>query len=396
MIVAIALQAAAIFPLLAQLRRRPRADGREQRVAVDALPENLAVWRWSAVSNEIRATEQFRQIVGLASGVTLTADAVLARIHPDDRASFEALFADRNGGELPEFSFRVLMADDEPRWIVGRVRVWRDANGRPVRANGVIVDATERKRSEREIEHHRQQLAHLERVAILGELSNALAHELNQPLSSILSNAQAAQNFLAQDPVDLDEVRAIVADIANVDRRAAEVIRRLRDMLRRGNAQMQELDLAQVTHDVVALAHSDLVGKHVKVNLHFERALPLVYGDRVQIQQVLLNLLLNAADAMSETPEIVRMIDLEAANEADLVHLKVIDRGRGIPVEQLDDVFEPFYTTKSHGLGLGLAISRSIITAHGGRLWATNNDGVGACFHLALHTSRPDRYRVRL
>lgn len=378
------------------MRHEDAGDDGEQRVAVDALPENLAVWRWDAASKEISATEQFRQILGLSPNIPLTAGAILQRIHPDDRAGFETLFADRTGGDVPQFSFRVSMSGDDLRWIVGRAHVWREADGTPMRASGVIVDATERKRSELEIERHRQQLVHLERVAILGELSNALAHELNQPLSSILSNAQAAQNFLAQDPVDLDEVRAIVADIANVDRRAAEVIRRLRDMLRRGNAQMQELDLAQITRDVVSLAHSDLVGKHVKVSFHFEHALSPVYGDRVQIQQVLLNLLLNAADAMSETPEIVRMIDLAAANEADLVHLRVSDRGRGIPAEQLDCVFEPFYTTKSHGLGLGLAISRSIIVAHGGRLWATNNEGIGACFHLALRASMPGRLVQRL
>jgi len=389
MLAAVLLPAAAAVPFLAQALRRTRngAHDGEAPIAVDALPDNLAVWQWDAASRDFRATQLFGQLFGLRPDEPLPTDAVLERIHPDDRPGFERLFATHDGAGVLDFSFRVLVPEEEPRWIVGKAHIWRDTHGRPARASGVIVDATERKRAESEVEHHRQQLAHLARVAILGELSSALAHELNQPLSSILSNAQAAQNFLAKDPVDLQEVRAIVEDIANDDRRAAEVIRRLRDMLRRGNTQMQQLELAEVALDVIALLQSDLVRKHVKVSLKLDPKLAPVCGDRVQLQQVLLNLFLNAADAMSETKESERVIELAASNDDDHVHLRVIDRGRGIPPEKLEAVFESFYTTKSHGLGLGLAISRSIVAAHQGQLWATNNDRGGACFHLTLPTA---------
>jgi two-component system sensor kinase FixL len=234
------------------------------------------------------------------------------------------------------------------------------------------------------MQRNRQQLAHLSRVSTVGQLSTTLAHELNQPLSSILSNAEAALRILAQESIDLDEVRAIVADIVREDLRAVEMIRRLRDMLRPRQSQVQQLDLAQLAREVLALVRGELIAKHVKAIIRLPQTLPLVSGDRVQIQQVLLNLLLNAAEAMEGIDAHERVIEVTADSEAGAVHLQVIDRGSGIPEGRLHQVFEAFFTTKSGGMGLGLAISRSIVSAHGGRLWASNNAGPGASFHLTL------------
>ncbi len=386
------LQSAMIIALARHKLRRSSPEvsfkDNEEGIALATLPENIALWRWSSSPEQFWATERFRAIIGLPATAPLSKEAVRQCIHSHDRSSFDHLFGHathrRASGEILDSSFRVITSSGEVRWIVSKARIWRSSSGQVMRASGVVVDITDRKRTEAERERQQQQLNHLTRVAILGQLSGALAHELNQPLTSILSNAQTAQHFLSQDPVDLGEVRAIVQDIVNDDKRAGEVIRRLRAMLRRGGTQIQQLDLVQLVHEVLALVHSDLLARKVNVSLRISQELPAVSGDRVQIQQVFLNLLLNASEAMSGNPAHDRLIEIIAAREGATVHIKVIDRGVGISEAEFESVFDAFYTTKTDGLGLGLAISRSIISAHGGRLWATGNEGRGSCFHFTL------------
>ncbi|HEX6901359.1 MAG TPA: MASE1 domain-containing protein [Thermoanaerobaculia bacterium] len=243
----------------------------------------------------------------------------------------------------------------------------------------------QRRRVEQEARAQRQELAHLTRVAMLGELSGALAHELNQPLTAILSNAQAGQRLLAREPVDLEEIREILRDIAADDRRAGEIIHRLRAMLKKGDAKPAPLDLNELARKTLGLAHSDLITRNVAVTLELSPGLPLVYGDSVQIQQVLLNLIFNACEAMSANQAGERcLVVMSAPAGKDGVRMSVADHGTGIPPEAIEKVFEPFFTTKEQGLGLGLPICRSLVEAHGGRLWASNNDGGGATFHLTL------------
>ena len=247
------------------------------------------------------------------------------------------------------------------------------------------ADVTSRKQAELEAQVQRRELAHLTRVAMLGQLSGALAHELNQPLTAILSNAQAAIRLLAREPVDLAEVRDIVRDIADDDRRAGQVIQRLRAMLKKGEAKMQPLDLNELVGEVLALAHSDLITRNILVTTRLAPALPAACGDRVQLQQVLLNLLLNGCEAMSATPTGERRLLMVTGRDgSDGLQVLVSDRGPGITADAMERVFEPFYTTKEHGLGLGLPISRSLVEALGGRLWASNNEDLGATFHLTL------------
>lgn len=401
-ITAALLQGASVTMLIMQLLQRRRLEESlkksEEHIALATLPRNLGVWRWDAAIGEFWATEHFRNILGLSGSQILTRRAVLGRIHPEDRAGLGQLYARASSKEVVESDFRILTPGGEVRWIVSRTRSSHDGNGRLLHASGVILDVTDRQRAQAESDHQREQLAHLTRVAILGELSGTLAHELNQPLTSILSNAQAAQHFLETDPVDLTEVREILQDIVNDDKRAGEVIRRLRDMLRRGETRMQQLDLSQLTREALALAHSDLIVRHVEVNARVGPGLPAVPGDYVQIQQVVLNLLLNASEAMAGNAAHDRVIEIAAAHEGRIVHVMVMDRGVGIVEDQLEKVFDAFYTTKSNGLGLGLSISRSIICAHGGRLWATNNAGRGSTFHFTLPAlaamSEPARARA--
>jgi signal transduction histidine kinase len=240
----------------------------------------------------------------------------------------------------------------------------------------------ERTRSEAELLHTRAELAHMMRVSTLGELSGSLAHELNQPLAAILSNAQAAQRFMATgDEADLQEVREILGDIVLADKHAGEVIHRMRSMARKDTVEAAPLDITAAVNEVLLLLHSDAVLRHVNVSLQAQTGLPAVMGSRIQLQQVVLNLLLNAFDAMKDLDSNERTVVLEIGREDEqMLKVTVSDVGHGLAEDSIAHVFEAFYTTKPNGLGMGLSISRSIVEAHGGRLWAENNRGRGAIF----------------
>ena len=247
----------------------------------------------------------------------------------------------------------------------------------------VVIDRTERY----ELQRNRQDLAHLTRVSTLGELAGSLAHELNQPLTAMLSNAQAAQRFMAMDPIDLDEVREILHDLVADNRRASEVIRRIRALLKKGELEAAPLSLADVIGDVVLLLHSDAIVRGVRVFLNIDPGLPPVHGDRVQLQQVVLNLLLNAFDAMESHGVPDREVVIEASvKDEGSVRVAVRDRGPGLADDIVEKLFTPFFTSKRDGLGLGLSISRTIVDMHGGRIWAENNADAGATFHFTLPT----------
>jgi signal transduction histidine kinase len=246
-------------------------------------------------------------------------------------------------------------------------------------------DIVAQRRAELEAKEQRAQLTHLTRVALLGQLSGALAHELNQPLTAILSNAQAALHFLKADRIDPAELREILDDIVAEDQRAGEVIHRLRALFKRGETELQLLRVNELVRESLDLAHGDLVTRNVAVATDLSPNLPPVRGDRVQMQQVLLNLLVNACEAMSADAGGPHHVTIATCTTDDgAVQISVTDRGPGIPAEQEPRLFEPFFTTKHQGLGLGLSISRSIVTAHGGRLWGTNNAGPGATFRIVL------------
>ena len=256
-----------------------------------------------------------------------------------------------------------------------------------------IIDISERKQAELEAARQRNELAHLSRVTTLSELSGSLAHELSLPLAAILSNAQAAQRFLARGDANLAEVREILNDIVSEDKRAGEVIRRLRLLLKKGEVQQHSLGINEVVQDVLKLMRSDLVNQNVIVDIELAQNLPTVMGDPVQLQQVLLNLVVNACDAMTDcdTPERRLLVRTGMENGSSAVRVSVTDRGGSIPEEKMEQVFEPFFTTKAKGMGLGLSVCRTIISAHRGKLWATNNPDCGATFHFSLPIGGSDK-----
>jgi PAS domain S-box-containing protein len=248
----------------------------------------------------------------------------------------------------------------------------------------IVRDITDRKRAELDAAAQRQELAHLNRVLILAEQSGALAHELSQPLAAILANAQAARHLLDRTPLDLDELRETLDDVIKSDKRAGMVIHRLRELLKKSNAVLQPLDLNEVTREVLDLTHSDLLLRRMPITTALSPGIPPVLGDRVQLQQVILNLLINACDAMSAVDPAERELKLTTVADDECVQIAISDRGVGIPEGALDSVFDPFVTHRAEGLGLGLAISRSIVVAHRGRIQAENNADRGATFRCFL------------
>jgi PAS domain S-box-containing protein len=306
-------------------------------------------------------------------------------VHPDDLERCLETYHDAFGTRRAfRMEYRLRRRDGEYRWILDSGVPRFGPDGHFAGYIGSCIDITERKHAELEVQEQRQALAHLTRVAILGELSATLAHELNQPLAAILNNAHAARRLLARPTVDLAELAEILEDIIADDRRAAEVIRRVRGLLKKGAVEFQVLDLGEIVRETLALAHSELLARHVRVNTRVARDAPAVRGDRVQLQQVILNLIVNACDAMTATEPAERTLTIAVTVAEGAAQVSVQDRGSGIPATMMDRLFEPFVSTKDLGLGLGLSICRSIITAHEGRLWAYNNPHGGATFCFAL------------
>jgi two-component system, LuxR family, sensor kinase FixL len=291
----------------------------------------------------------------------------------------------RTGAEYRS-EYRVVLPNGQLRWISGRGHVEFNGDGQPARMRGASVDITKRKQAELEATRHRNEMAHLSRVTMLGELSGSIAHELNQPLSSILTNAQAAQRILANGQADLATVQEILDEIVSEDKRAGEVIQRVRQWLKKAEVEQHPVQINNVVDDVLKLMRGDLVNQKVTFSTELTQHVPSVTGDSVQLQQVLLNLVVNACDAMTDcnTPERRLLIRTGIKNGSSAVIISVTDRGAGIPEEKPEQIFEPFFTTKEKGMGLGLSVCRTIVAAHRGTLWATNNTDRGATFHFSL------------
>jgi two-component system, LuxR family, sensor kinase FixL len=359
----------------------------EKRLNLAADSANLGMWEWDIAHDEIWITDKGRAMLGFDSSEKLDFDRFRSRLHPDDReAVLKAVDSSLGTGAEYQSEYRVVLPDGQLRWIAGRGHVEFDSDGKPVRMRGASVDITERKLAELEATRHRNEMAHLSRVTTVGELSGSLAHELNRPLGAILSNAQAAQRMLANGGVDVAEFREILNDIVSEDKRAAEVIRRLRLWLQKGEVQQHSLRINEVVRDVLKLIRTDLISQNVSVDTELARNLPTVTGDPVQLQQVLVNLVVNACDAMVDRDTRERRLRILTGleNGGGAVIVSVTDRGGGIQVKEVEQIFEPFFTTKAKGMGLGLSVCRTIIAAHRGKLWATNNAERGATFHFTL------------
>jgi two-component system sensor kinase FixL len=373
-----------------QLARELEASDKRLNLAADSA--DLGLWEWDIARNEIWITDKGRSLFGFGASEKLDFDRFRSRLHPEDRESvLKAVENSLRTGAEYRSEYRVVLPNEQLRWIAGRGHVEFNGNGQPARIRGASLDITKRKQAEEQAARQRNEMAHLSRVAMLGELSGSIAHELNLPLSAILSNAQAAQRVLANGAIDLIELREILNDIITEDKRAGEVIRRLRLWLKKGEVKQHSLCINEVIQDVLKLVHSDLINQKVVVDCELARSLPTITGDPVQLQQVLLNLVVNACDAMTDcnTSERRLLIRTGTENGSGAVVVSVTDRGGSIPAEKMKQIFEPFFSTKAKGMGLGLSVCHSIIAAHRGQLWATNNADCGATFHFSLPIGIP-------
>jgi two-component system sensor kinase FixL len=375
----------------ARLARELELSDRRLNLAADSA--DLGLWEWDLSKDQIWVTPKRRAQLGFPVSGKITFEDLISRWHADDRDKVRRALrnAVESGKDYNE-EFRRVLADGSVRWVASRGRVQVNKHGKPLRLLGISMDITARKQAELEAARQHHDLAHLARVSALGELSSSLAHELTHPITAILSNAQAAQRFLDADEIDLKEVREILNDIVTEDQRAGEVIHRLRGLLKKGEPQIHcdDIDLNKVIGDVLKLMRSDLINENVTVHTDLAQSLAAVCGDRVQLQQVVLNLMLNACDAMANYNVSERQLLIASKLENGTVRVSVTDRGGGIPDGKQEQVFERFFTTKEEGMGLGLSICRTIINAHKGEIWPTNNSDRGATFHFSLPIVRPD------
>lgn len=340
---------------------------------------------WHLATDEIVWSEQTYRIYEIDPGVPVTFELVGTRIHPEDVFWFQELVdrARREGQDL-EFEHRLLMPDGSVKYLHVVAHGTRDEAGQ-LEYIGAVQDVTERQLSEDALSKARFELARVARITTLGALTASIAHEVNQPLSGIITNASTCLRMLADDPPNVEGARETARRTIRDGNRASDVIARLRSLFKKDGVATESVDLNEATREVLALSANEIQRNRVVVRTNLASDLPQVAGDRVQLQQVVLNLLLNASEAMSGVLDRPRRLVLRTErDEGGRVRLSVEDSGTGFDPQDLERLFEAFYTTKRGGMGIGLFISRSIIESHQGRLWAAPNEGPGATFFFSL------------
>jgi PAS domain S-box-containing protein len=364
--------------------RQIRED--EARIAFVAATANVGLWKYDLASGDFWATDHCRTMFGLSTNAELSRDLFLDSVFPEDRhIAFEFMSGTLQNLDTPTAEFRICVPpDSQTRWILGRASRVRDSKG-SAGISGAFTDITSRKTAEHEADLQRREIAHLMRVSQVGGLSGGLAHELTQPLTAILANAQAARVLLSTRKPDLRVLAEILDDIIEEDNRAGEVIQRLRMLLKNGDDRFEPVDLNNLINSTLRLLNSELIGRRIHADTFLAESISLVSADPVQLQQVLLNLIMNAVDSVNQMPTSRRVITLTTRIlQNRQVEVSVADRGTGIGLDDQKRIFEPFFTTKERGLGLGLSICTTIIARHGGVLSLDNNplDGATASFRL--------------
>ena len=380
------------YGLLTDIEDRKRADDelrrREYYLAAGEHVSLTGSYAWEVSSGAVTCSEQFLRIYEFDDSAQVTIATMRDRIHPDDHPMFEATMAEiRQGRGNPDHELRLLMPDGRIKHGRAFARVVHDPNGQII-CIGAVQDVTRRRLAEDALDKVRSDVAQRARVMSLGTLTASIAHELNQPLAGIMTNASTCVRMLTADPPNptgaLETARRIIRD----SKRAADVVARLRALFSGKIARKPDVDLNDVASEVLALLASDLQRNRVLVQTRFAQDLPTISADRVQLQQVVLNLVRNACDALTQVDDRQRHAIIETARDGqDRVRLSVRDRGIGFDADNAERLFEAFYTTKHSGMGIGLSLSRSIIEGHQGQLWAEGRDGGGASFSFSLPIS---------
>jgi PAS domain S-box-containing protein len=353
---------------------------------------HVGYWQRDLVTNLLTWSGESFRILGLSPGESTVAFTRYRElIHPEDRQRVGAAVAEAlSGGKRYDLEYRVVRPNGQVRIVHSQGKVMRDESGRPRRMFGIIQDVTERKRaeadlreSERRYREAQMALAHANRVTTMGQMTASIAHEVNQPIAAAVINAHAALRWLGGHPPDLEEVRQSLNAIIKDGNRASDVIGRIRALVKKESPRNDQLDINEAILEVTEVTRSELLRSDVSLRTELAKGLPLIRGDRIQLQQVVLNLIMNAVEAMNDASKGARDLLISTAEDNGVL-VAVRDSGPGLNPESLERLFDPFHTTKPGGMGIGLSICRSIVEAHGGRIWATANVPQGASFHFSI------------
>jgi PAS domain S-box-containing protein len=363
-------------------------------MAFAAISANVCLWHVDYKSDRFWVTNHGRELLGLRPHDVISRNAAMNMIHPDDREdAVAALRAAAISGGFASCEFRIIRpGDGQIRWVRCRASAHGDYRGATAEISGMFADITEQKAAESELAQQRQEIAHRQRVSMLGELSGGIAHELVQPLSAILSNAEAARILLTRDPPDLNEVVEALDDIISENSRASDVIHRLRGLLKKSEARFEPADINAIVSSTLRLLHNELIKRGIKTSTDLTPGLPPVMADAIQLQQLLLNLILNASDAMVDVVPAGRKLAITTrVKDIDQVQVEISDSGTGLAAADRQRIFQPFFTTKERGLGIGLSLCSAIVKAHGGALSLDNNTVGGATATITLPLCLPKR-----
>jgi signal transduction histidine kinase len=365
---------------------------RDARINLAAESAELAFWVIYPDSSAWMS-DKGRAIYGFDLKQPLNRDVICGRVHPDERAAVHAAF-DRACATLGPFEseHRLVLPYGKTRWVIVRGRCLQDEHGNLLELIGVTIDVSAQKQADLQLQLQREEMSHLNRVALMGEMTASVAHELNQPLTAIANNASAARRFLERGNIDFALLQQLLQDMVADSQRAGEVIRGIRALVQKDKHVVRStLNLNAVIADTLRLVSSDILLRESVVTTEMDHNLPQVEAAPVQIQQVLLNLIMNALDAVEVLPPAERRIVVSTRSlNGERAEVSVRDFGAGLPKDRPDKVFDHFFSTKQTGMGMGLTIVRSIIEMHGGRISAENASDCGACFSFQLPAARRD------
>jgi C4-dicarboxylate-specific signal transduction histidine kinase len=341
---------------------------------------------WRPSTGEILCSEETFRIFQYDRATKPTVELILQRVHPEDAALVKqtVVRAAQDGKDF-DHEYRLVMPDSSVKYVHVVAHALGDESS-SIEFVGAVMDVTERKRAEEALREARADLAHVNRVTTMGELTASLAHEVNQPIAAAVTNANTCLRWLTRDQPDLEEAREAAMRIVKDGTRAAEIVSRIRLLFKKGTSEREQVDVNEIIREMIVLLRGEATRYKISVQTELATDLPEVLGDRVQLQQVMMNLIMNSIDAMKGVDGIREVaIQSQRAEDGHLM-VSVNDTGVGLPAQEASQIFNAFFTTKPDGTGMGLSISRSIVESHGGRLWAACNAPRGASFHFTLPT----------